>query len=139
MDSTPENSIINFEIITDKKYRTIQHNRYLWGIVYKAFVPDNFDTAEDAHQYFRMQFLRRMDVIDIKDDGFLNYINEIKGKASKILDFARDETKVKIAWIRSTTDLSPTELNDYINKITLVAGENNISIEQFDKQKDYEV
>ena len=70
-----------------KKQRSIQQNRYLWGVPYKIVSEDTGMSTEAVHNFFKLQFLRY-------------YIGEFQT-------------------IKSTTELTPMEFNEYCDNINM--------------------
>lgn len=97
--------------VTIKAYRrtrTSQQNRYLWGVVYPAFVQfrqeqgEEFDTAM-AHDFFKLKFLRQ--TVVNKETG------EVLGTT-----------------VPSTTKLNTAEMAEYIDKIVAWCADYGISV-----------
>ena len=79
------------EVVIQRKQtkRSIQANRYLWGVVYKLISESTGFTDEEVHQIFKKKFL--------------TYKKSYKGKNYNFVD--------------STTKLDIFEFSEYINKI----------------------
>ncbi len=82
--------IKQIEIRDYKKPRTLDQNRYYWGVVLKTIADDVGEDVESLHEYFAEKYL-------------LQEVREIFGNDVKIR--------------KSTTKLSTKEFNEYIEKI----------------------
>jgi len=120
----------------EKDARTLLQNAYLFGGVYPCFVPDNFDSVQDAHKHFGDQYLSKEIVIDSKDHDALSKIKnesrEKEGFKITIMPRYRKDKIIKIElrvdWVKSTSNLSKKEFNNYIDFITIKASEMGIRI-----------
>jgi hypothetical protein len=75
----------------------------------------------------------------LDSQDFINFINDIKSDASKVLSYRKINGKIEITWIRSTTSLTSKELSDYIKNIKLFGNELGIEFEDFNINKNYGV
>jgi hypothetical protein len=139
VDKLKDSEMINIEVLTPSRYRTNQHNRYMWGVVYKSFVPSHFQETKQVHDYFADYFLKQTDIIELDSQDFINFINDIKSDASKVLSYRKINGKIEVIWIKSTTSLTSKELTEYINQIKLFGNELGIEFENFDINKNYGV
>lgn len=81
------------EVIVRKfeQHRSIDHNRYLWGVVYKMVSEDSGETSNDIHEFMKRKLL---------PPRFIKY----KGEQMKIP--------------ATTTKLTPQQMNEYISRIS---------------------
>lgn len=136
-DSLKDGQMFEIALISDKELRTLMHNRFLWGYVYRPFTPHIFQTVKDTHEYFTRKYLSRSELLDFTKNAFIEVINDIKDKARLILPYEKKGDRVSFTWIHSTKMLSPKELSEYIKQVQLEGNERGIEFEQFDKNRYY--
>ena len=73
--------------------RSLQANKYLWGVVYEAVSDTTGFTTEEIHEIFKKKFL--------------SYTRKYKGKSYR--------------FTKSTTKLNNLEFSEYIEKIKIFA------------------
>lgn len=78
-----------------RKDRSNQQNRYYWGVVLKALGDHTGYTPDEIHEFLKQNFLHR------------NYIRIVTKKG----------TPLKANIVRSTTDLTTTEFEDFMTKV----------------------
>ena len=88
-----------------KSSRTIQQNKYLWGVVYKMISDETGYTVEEAHELCKTLFIKKhLDVgekryvvigstTELSTKEFTDYIENIKMWASKELSLVIPEAE----------------------------------------------
>ena len=131
-----EGDVFYIQYFKEKAARTLLQNAYLFGGVYPCFVPDNFDSVQDAHKYFGSEYLSRTELVDA-DNGerLFDIIRQCRNKdgyESKRINRYRDKIIIKVEfridWVKSTSVLNKKEFNNYIDFITIKASEMGIRI-----------
>ena len=137
VDELKDGQNVEFQVLTDKEYRTSQHNRYMWGYTYRPFCPDYFQDVNAVHEFYTRLYLTHQEVIDFTKENFIEIINDIKDKARLILPYKKQGDKVVFSWVQSTASLSPKGLGNYISQVQLSGNERGIDFIEFDKNKHY--
>ena len=121
------------------KLRTYLQHRYLFGGVYSEFVSNgNFNTVDEAHEYFTEHFLKRTDVFEENETA---YMQKCLSKARKIISNqmyhsycgSEVKSKLKVVWVQSTTSLTTKEFNNYIEAIKIFGADLGIHIKDPDQ------
>jgi len=110
----------NFKEIKPKSQRSIQLNKYYFGVVLKIFAGELGWSVEDAHDYFKSIFL-----IDYKTFSWGKRSFDYAKSLSVSFDY--DEAS-ELPIIQSTTKLNNQEFMDYIKKIQQFAAEQGIDV-----------
>ena len=119
---------IYVEILQKKsKLRTYLQNRYLWGGVYSEFVPDHFQTVNDAHEHFTYEYLRTTGLYT--EDDTVAMQKELS-TARKIIKSIMKDNILAVEYIPSTTSLSTKKFNNYIEMIKVKAAELGLHIKE---------
>lgn len=104
-------------ITESKPTRSNEQNRYMRAMYKNYLVPDYFDTEDEAHDYYTEKFLSQVDVLDLNDDSdFMEKLNEISRQARVVTRKKYLGDKVEITWVRSTSALKTTEMEDFLTK-----------------------
>lgn len=115
-----------------QEIRTLQANRYLW-FCYGFFVPDNFDSVYEAHEYFSHEYLAEIDVVDTTEQPLDEFLAILFKKLSTTVKnpiriIQKDINIFEIHWVKSTTKLSKRMFWEHVEKIRKKASELNIII-----------
>jgi hypothetical protein len=86
-----DNTEVEFELTPIKELRTSQAFGYYRGVVLPAFVPDHFDTPQEAHLYFSNLYLQQLTVIDLTEEDITKHMQDIITNASR----SRNSIKVQ--------------------------------------------
>ncbi|MEA3272238.1 MAG: hypothetical protein U9P90_01055 [Patescibacteria group bacterium] len=80
-----DNKTVEITIKEWKEIRSLQQNRYLWGVVYKVISEYNGGIVEDLHNHFKYYFLRKqgrlisfISTTDLDTKEFTDYIEKIR-------------------------------------------------------------
>jgi len=114
-------------VISIKKVgvRSALLNNYLWGIIYSAFIPEYFNTKEEAHEFFTNKYLTKHEFCLTMED-VQDLTNELLTKARKIINIEQLDEVIAVDWVASTKKLNNKELLVYIDLIKLFAIDYNI-------------
>ena len=102
----------NFKEIKPKSQRSLQLNKYYFGVVLKIFAGELGWSVEDAHDFFKHEFLREYKDLDT---------DKLNNREDSIF------TDV-LCIVKSTTKLNNQEFMDYIKKIQQFAAEQGIVV-----------
>jgi len=102
----------NFREIKPKSQRSLQLNKYYFGVVLKIFAGELGWSVEDAHDFFKHEFLREYKDLDT---------DKLNNREDSIF------TDV-LCIVKSTTKLNNQEFMDYIKKIQQFAAEQGIVV-----------
>lgn len=113
--------------------------RYYRSGVLGSFVPENFQTTDEAHEFFANKFLSRIDLINILDpekDKRLHYVmknssQSIKSRFTEKLIYKGsqlEEIRLQINWVKSTSMLTLKQFCDYIMNIIAYGAEQGIDV-----------
>lgn len=132
---------ITVQKVSESKLRTEQQNKYLWGVIYKYLVTDNFDNEEEAHKYLGGQFLVNTELFEItSSENLTEKINKLSGKFrsdNPIISIQRVGDKAEIKWVRSTASLTTNQFNEYVGKCKDFAAQQGIVLPE-PNEVDYE-
>ncbi len=107
--------------------RTSTENRHYWADL-GYFVPDNFNSTDEAHEHFTQQFLSRESVFDYSD--MAHELEKIMKKARRILSTRIIEDKVEVKWVRSTASLTQKQFIEYRNNVEREGSKLGIQFQQ---------
>lgn len=96
-----EGKVVTVTWAKPKSTRSLRQNAYLWGFVYPIIAASTGNTTEDLHMAFKDMFLPR-----------------------KFVKLGAKEIEVR----KTTTDLTPGEFNEFIERICAEAATMGISI-----------
>lgn len=138
-----DNQSLEWCIRTPEEVRRLRANRYYRGGVLPVFVPAIFQTESEAHNYFTEKYLSQVDVIDIREDSYIEFLCDIGHKRSQSRPTIKrtqiDEYTFEIRWVKSTAVLSKKQFADYVNKVIFDGqtehGLEFKSIEQFNEYR----
>jgi hypothetical protein len=99
-----------YRLLKPESQRSLQLNKYYWGVVIKIFAGELGWSDQDAHDYFKCLFLKNAKVLTF---GFMSNSDPIQQVINPI---------------KSTSDLSSAEFIDYIKKIQQFSAEQGIVI-----------
>lgn len=110
-----------------QKLKTLKQYRYLHGGVLKPFVPNNFDSIDDAKDYFCYKHLTRTDLFAPED---IEDMTKALNMARRIHSIERlDNDVLAIKWTKSTKFLSTKGLTEFIDLVVIEAAELDIIIQ----------
>ena len=105
--------------------RTTEMNKRYWKIL-SYFIPDHFDSVEQAHEHFTTELLRRDEIINLNEDDLTKSLKEIYKKAKKVISIIPINDNVEILWIKSTASLNKAEFTNYVDAVIRTGAENGI-------------
>lgn len=108
---------IEMTLESEEDRRTNKMNKKYWAIL-NEFVPDHFNTADEAHDFFTKKYLLRNSLINSTEESLNEILYQIKKEARKILSFNKTMgDNIEIIWIKSTASLSKKDFSDYLEKV----------------------
>jgi hypothetical protein len=108
--------------------RTYQMNKRYWAML-GYFVPDHFNSTDEAHEHFTEKYLSKLDIFDINEDSFDEILSNIKKYARKIKSI-KTNSNIEIQWIRSTSTISKKEFTELMGHVEREGSELGIEFGQ---------
>ena len=132
-----KNTRCEWHLKPEEEVRRLKANRYLFGSVYREFIPGHFQNVNDAHEYYTEKFLSVHDELDLDDPNFLKELNRIQKLARKILKYEVNENIVILDWVKTTTKLTKKQFYEYTNLVILDGQERGIEFTPIDQYDEY--
>lgn len=128
-----DGEIFLLKYLKGKEWDSHLQMRYYRAIL-KVFVPNHFNTPQEAHKHFATTYLERADIIDLndpeKDKKIHNIMNLVSQSIKPIFEekiiYSGSQIKtirIKITWVKSTACLLKREMTEFINNV-IVEGSN---------------
>lgn len=107
---------VRMNLFDDDAKRSHEANKYLW-VCYGYFVPNNFETTNQVHEYFTELFLKQTSLFDIDTEHLQTEIERLKKGVRRIISVKEINNKMEIIWVKSTAILNKKEFADYIESV----------------------
>jgi hypothetical protein len=100
----------------EEDIRSNNANKFLWAC-YSYFIPDNFDSTDEVHEYFTRKFLRRDSLFESDKTNLQKELEKLRKEARRIISAKIIDDKIEIVWIKSTTRLNKKQFSEYTENV----------------------